>query len=72
MKKYLYPHEYVKYMMSRLDIKFHYTHYEAWLKRDGKWLFVVSGDDKKETEEAARDILKTLVDYGTVYEVVSI
>ena len=69
MKKYLYPHEYVDYLMTRLDIKFHYTHYEAWLKRDGKWLFVAAGDNKKETEEAARDILKTLVDVGTMYEV---
>lgn len=69
MKKYLYPYEYVDYLMTRLDIKFHYTHYEAWLKRDGKWLFIASGDNKKETEEAAKDVLKTLVDCNTMYEV---
>lgn len=69
MKKYLYPSEYVEYLMTRLDIRFHYTHYEAWLKRGGKWLFVASGDNKKETEEAAKDILETLVDLNTMYEV---
>lgn len=69
MKTYLYPFQYVEYLMSKLDIKFHYTHHEAWLKRDGKWLFIASGDNRKEAEEAARDILKTLVDFGTMYEV---
>ena len=47
MKTYLYPFQYVEYLMSKLDIRFHYTHYEAWLKRDGKWLFIASGDNKK-------------------------
>ena len=69
MKIYLYSFQYVEYLMSKLDIRFHYTHYEAWLKRDGKWLFVASGDNKKETEEAAKDILETLVDVNTMYEV---
>ena len=69
MKTYLYLLQYVAYLMSKLDIRFHYTHYEAWLKRDGKWLFIASGDNKKETEEAAKDILNTLVDCNTMYEV---
>ena len=69
MTKFLYPEEYVEYLMSKLDIRFHYTHYVAWLKRDGKWLFIASGDNKKETEEAAKDVLKTLVDANTMYEV---
>lgn len=69
MKKYLYPSEYVDYLMTRLDVKFHYTHYEAWLKRDGKWLFIASGDNKKEAEEAAKDVLNMLVDVNTIYEV---
>ena len=55
--------------MSKLDIRFHYTHYEAWLKRDGKWLFIASGDNKKEAEEAAKDVLNMLVDVNTMYEV---
>ena len=69
MKTYLYPFQDVEYLMSKLDIRFHYTHYEAWLKRDGKWLFIASGDNKKETEEAAKDVLNMLVDVNTMYEV---
>lgn len=69
MTKFLYPEQYVEYLVSKLDIRFHYTHFEAWLKRDGKWLFIASGDNKKETEEAAKDVLKTLVDCNTMYEV---
>lgn len=69
MKTYLYPFQYVEYLMSKLDIRFHYTHYEVWLKRDGKWLFIASGDNKKETEEAAKDVLNMLVDVNTMYEV---
>ena len=69
MKTYLYPFQYVEYLMSKLDVRFRYTHYEAWLKRDGKWLFIASGDNKKEAEEAAKDVLKTLVDCNTMYEV---
>lgn len=69
MKTFLYPFQYVEYLMSKLDIRFHYTHYEAWLKRDGKCLFIASGDNKKETEEAAKDVLKMLVDVNTMYEV---
>ena len=70
MKTFLYSFQYVEYLMSKLDIRFNYTHYEAWLKRDGKWLFVASGDNKKEAEEAAKDVLKTLVDCNTMYEVI--
>ena len=66
MKTYLYPFQYVEYLMSKLDVRFHYTHYEAWLKRDGKWLFIASGDNKKE----AVDVIRKMVDVNTVYEVI--
>lgn len=69
MTKFLYPEQYVEYLMTKLDIRFHYTHLEAWLKRDGKWLFIASGDNKKEAEEAAKDVLNMLVDVNTMYEV---
>ena len=69
MTKFLYPEQYCEYLVSKLDIRFHYTCFEAWLKRDGKWLFIASGDNKKEAEEAAKDVLKTLVDVNTMYEV---
>ena len=70
MTKFLYPEQYCEYLVSKLDIRFHYTHYEAWLKRGKQNIFVCSGDTETEVLKEAVDVIREMVDVNTVYEVI--